>query len=204
MRRHVYRELSAYIDGEARSSERIAAHLDRCDACQREYTELLKLSASMKGLPYPDVRPEFTTRVMAHVRETAITPKRVTQPWVPVALALAVICTILGGAWFVQAPDRWNASRWEMDNADDSSWTAAATDEDAWADSSWPTVDGPANDEWPTGMMESLDHDAWTTPLVEAWGPGEDVDSMLLELDTEAEENFRALLWLYAQEFIAI
>lgn len=203
MQRHVTNQLSAYIDGEARHPERIAAHLDRCEACEREYQELLTLSASMKALPRPDVRPEFATRVMAHVRETTRRPARVAQPWLSIGLALAVIALILGAGWLVQSTDSTGSRNRPFATSDSSALTSApspSADDGSLFEFVWPLEDPAAFGLWPPESIEPIAQDEWTTPLVEAWGPHEDLDTMLQDLDQEAEDNFRALLWLYAQD----
>ena len=99
MTRHVHNELSAFLDGEARYPERIAAHLAECETCARAYRDLAALSETLRALPEPEIRPEFATRVMAHVREAVPGRARGAQSWLPFGLALAVIAAMIGGAW---------------------------------------------------------------------------------------------------------
>lgn len=199
MERHVQHELSAYIDGEARCPNRIAAHLDRCDVCRREYDALVKLSASLKTLPYPDVRPEFVTRVVAHVREAEVAPMRYAQSWALFGVALTAVLAIMGGVWILQTPGGGSGTGWSQRGSESQPWPVVVGDEE-WMDADWAGADDMAMTEWSTESIEAVPADVWSTPLIEAWGPGEDLDSLLLGLDEEAGADFCALLWLYAQE----
>lgn len=105
---HVKEELSAYIDGEAPDPERIARHLQTCEACARHHLQLLRLSSNVRALPRPEVRPEFVTRVMAHIEENQVSARR--RRWVfgmPQA-ALAALVLVVAGAglyiWSARAP----------------------------------------------------------------------------------------------------
>lgn len=62
-------ELSAYLDGESVHPEKIEHLIKTNVQVAQRYLELQQLSKQVQSLPEPEVRPEFLTRVMAHVRE---------------------------------------------------------------------------------------------------------------------------------------
>lgn len=73
--RHISQvELSAYLDNAAEEPLAIARHLAECSECAHQYHTLRDLSGALHDLPAPEVRPEFLSRVMAHVRETEMEP----------------------------------------------------------------------------------------------------------------------------------
>lgn len=65
----LYEMLSAYLDGESDAPAEIERLIESDADAARLYTELSRLSTSLKSLPAPEVHPAFATRVMAHVRE---------------------------------------------------------------------------------------------------------------------------------------
>lgn len=87
--KHVLEELSAYIDGEARHPERIARHLQQCEACARRHIELLRLAQHLRALSPPEPRPEFVTRVMARVRAQEAAPQGWRWAWTVPAAAFS-------------------------------------------------------------------------------------------------------------------
>lgn len=103
--RHVINELSAYIDGEASDPARIARHLQGCPECARRHIELLKLSAHLRRMPLPDVRPEFATRVMARIAEQEGAPAPFRGRRIADAMAVAALvalCVTLFSLWLRQ------------------------------------------------------------------------------------------------------
>jgi hypothetical protein len=94
---HVIEELSAYIDGEAKDPQRIARHLQHCEACARRHMELLRLAAHVQALSPPEVRPEFLTRVMAHVAEQEYAPSSRRFAFGGWRFALACATLVIGG-----------------------------------------------------------------------------------------------------------
>lgn len=92
MRNHLSsKELSAYIDGEARHPETVSAHLKTCTECEGHYRELVALSEQLRALPATNVRPGFVVRVLRALNEAtpAQTPARP-----PLRLAAALAMTL--------------------------------------------------------------------------------------------------------------
>ncbi len=87
--RDVHEYLSAWLDDELNEATETAlsAHLDRCEACRREWLKLTALDSSLDNLAAP-VPAGLTERVLARVK-----PPRRRQWWQSVALAA---CLVLG------------------------------------------------------------------------------------------------------------
>lgn len=85
-------ELSAYLDGEARDPDRIQRLLQEDPEAAVRHAQMAKLSQHLKALPEPEVRPEFLTRVMAHVREQEVTPRR--PVWIQFGLPVAAFAML--------------------------------------------------------------------------------------------------------------
>ncbi len=93
-------ELSAFLDGEARDPARIQRLIAEDPELAARHQQFAKISEHLRTLPAPDVRPEFLTRVMAHVREQESAPAR--PAWwrfvLPVA-TLAMLAVVAGSMW---------------------------------------------------------------------------------------------------------
>jgi anti-sigma factor RsiW len=90
----VCENLSAWLDNEldAATSAAMAAHLDRCEACRRQWRKLRALDAALGGLAAP-VPPGLAEKVLARVK-----PPRRRQWLQSVALAACLVLGIaLGG-----------------------------------------------------------------------------------------------------------
>ena len=90
----VKEQLSAWLDQEldADVEAALAAHLDRCEACRREWRQLMALDAALGNLAAP-VPLGLAEKVAAEVRR----PRR-RQGWQSAALAACLILGIaLGG-----------------------------------------------------------------------------------------------------------
>jgi anti-sigma factor RsiW len=85
----VREQLSAWLDDELDAATRaaVAAHVDRCEACQREWCKLRALEVALGDLAVP-APPGLAAKVLARVKP----PRR--RPWVQ-SLALAA-CLVLG------------------------------------------------------------------------------------------------------------
>lgn len=98
---HVLKELSAYIDGEARDPERIARHLQSCPDCARRHLDLLKIAYQIRGLEGPPVSAGFEGRVVARAMEA---PEReFSWKWPgghPLVACAAIFLVIAGVAAF--------------------------------------------------------------------------------------------------------
>lgn len=66
---HFEEELSAYLDGESKNPDQMKRLIQKDPKVAKRFMEMQKLSTHLQELPGPVVRPEFLTRVMAHVRE---------------------------------------------------------------------------------------------------------------------------------------
>ncbi|MFP4191933.1 MAG: anti-sigma factor family protein [Candidatus Hydrogenedentota bacterium] len=100
MSKHVsLKELSTYLDGEARRAGRIQQHLQECSECARVYSQLESMQAFLRETPQEKVGPSFAARVMGAVREQAQPSKGWAKryPWALAASAAAVLlCAGLG------------------------------------------------------------------------------------------------------------
>ena len=107
---HVLDELSAYIDGEASQPERIARHLQSCQACASHHIQLQKISTHLQMLSPPENQPEFFVSVMAEIsRSPEPTKASYTKPitWKPLFAPLALAALLLlcvGLALTIQEP----------------------------------------------------------------------------------------------------
>ena len=78
MRNHLSsKELSAYLDGEARRPGAVSAHLEVCPECEGRYRELIALSKQLRSLPATKARPGFAARVLRALVEP--TPNRIPE-----------------------------------------------------------------------------------------------------------------------------
>ena len=95
------KELSAYLDGEARGAARTQQHLLQCPECARVYRQLQDAQAFLQETPQEEVGPAFAARVMGAVREDAQPStgwvKR--YPWA-LAASAAVVALCVGLAVF--------------------------------------------------------------------------------------------------------
>ena len=90
----VQERLSAWLDGELAEAvgAAVEAHLERCEACRREWLKLAALDAALSNLTAP-VPTGLAEKVVAKVRR----PRR-RQGWQSVALAACLVLGIaLGG-----------------------------------------------------------------------------------------------------------
>jgi anti-sigma factor RsiW len=85
----VREQLSAWLDDEldAAASAAVAAHVDRCEACQKEWCQLRAVDAALSELVAP-VPPDLAAKVLSRVKP----PRR--RAWVQ-SVALAA-CLVLG------------------------------------------------------------------------------------------------------------
>jgi predicted anti-sigma-YlaC factor YlaD len=83
MRCEVARErLREHLDGQLSPTEAgaVQAHLDACAACRAEWALLRQVDAALATLPVLDEPVDFTARVMARVREAAVSRAPVSLP----------------------------------------------------------------------------------------------------------------------------
>jgi hypothetical protein len=129
-RRHVSKELSAYLHGElsAVDARRVASHLQDCARCQKEFDEIKlggALAASLHRVAAPDAlwgEIEAQLKGVQIKRERAVSPPAA-RPWFPAILAwppVVAVCAALlvvsaaGFAWLYLRPARppaWTVAR---------------------------------------------------------------------------------------------
>jgi anti-sigma factor RsiW len=91
----VRQQLSAWLDDELdpATGAALAAHLERCESCRREWQELMALESALGSLTAP-VPSGLAEKVLAQVQ-----PHRHRQWWQSVALAACLVLGIaLGGS----------------------------------------------------------------------------------------------------------
>ncbi len=203
--KHVLNELSAYLDGECPAQKRVARHLERCPDCARRYKELAALSARVRRLPAPDVRPEFTARVVASIEESAPAPRRRSgRLAAPLAIAALVLFVAVTATRFARTPstpappaptfpseavllaelerrisDGDNAATWEAPEPSDG-WPEEDIADDEW-------LDVLACADWFDTVAEVLEADADLDAVIFALG--EDEALALKELLNECVEQ---------------
>lgn len=104
-----HRELSAYVDGEAKRPERIARHLQQCPACAKAHVALQKLSANVQSVTPPAAIHGFAERVIREIRAHDAKRRPASQPrwqrWgMPLAAAAALVVVGLVTLENVQGP----------------------------------------------------------------------------------------------------
>jgi predicted anti-sigma-YlaC factor YlaD len=91
-----HRELSAYVDGEAKRLERIARHLQQCPACAKAHVALHKLSANIQGMTPPAAGPGFAERVVREIQARDANRRPASQPrWQRWGMPLAAAAALL-------------------------------------------------------------------------------------------------------------
>lgn len=213
--RHIsIKEMSAYLDGEARRPDAVRAHLERCAECARSHAELAKLSAHVRRLKEPKVSPAFATRVMAAVRETAPPPRPIWNWQWSAALGLAVVAVLAASAVMLmreplppprmakQAPSAVIPSDAETKRmmADIANRIAGGED---------PGIPGDGLPLWNDGQesavsgrdeLTALAQTEWFGALAGEVEADEDVDTLLSSLSPEQARVFERLLDAYARE----
>lgn len=92
--------LSAYLDGESTEPEAVERLLREDAEAQRLFEVLKAQSEFVRGLPLPEVAPEFAARVLARAREEGVERHR---GWMPLVLPFAAAATVvlmLGAVYF--------------------------------------------------------------------------------------------------------
>lgn len=89
------KELSAYVDGEARNPDAVRAAIETSQEVAREHLALQQVSARLRALPEPEIRPGFAHRVVAHVRANNSEAVRSSSWRLPVAASLAAAAILL-------------------------------------------------------------------------------------------------------------
>jgi len=92
-------ELSAYIDGESRHPEKIRQQIQQSEEVARLHVGLSKVSAHVRALPEPQVRPGFANRVLASLETSESRPA---MNWrLPAATSFAAVAALVAFVVFV-------------------------------------------------------------------------------------------------------
>lgn len=204
-------ELSAYIDGEARRAEAVAAHIAACAECRRRSEELARLSIRLKALTPPDVHPAFLTRVVATAAETRPLPRRDWAALLPWASAALVVALALG-AWAVfrgdeepPAPGVAQAPAWpgrEVDAEAMSEYLAArvAAYPQVLDDDVLPWSNGVEPQDTTDAMLAELAQADWFNAFANEAAADQDTEELIATLTPSEAEVLKELLSRYANE----
>lgn len=119
----VQSRLSEYLDNilEAATKDNIIDHLSACARCRAEADNLAQTTKLVKVLPELEPPANFTTRVMAHVREQAMKPsawERFFLPFrfkLPIHAAAVVLVSILAFYVYQKEPQQQKLEKVESD-----------------------------------------------------------------------------------------
>lgn len=186
MTHHVYDQLSAYMDGRANNPQAIEQHLGQCAQCRAYLDQLRSISAQLRDLTGPAVKPEFATRVMGAVRQTRPEPRR---PWfiwlgLPVAATAAVILVLTGLATTQRPPAQDPTSVVAKSQP-------ATSNLDALTDETDPT---------PDELISALSQEDWFSSLEQEWESQTDIESIVDTLTAEEIQVLEDLLRTYQNE----
>lgn len=98
-------ELSAYLDGESENPDAMRLRIERDPDAARLAREWSGLSRDLGNLPAPKVHPAFSTRVMAHVRDSGRAGAFAGRFrwWAPIATA-SLAAAVIAVGWWAYAP----------------------------------------------------------------------------------------------------
>ena len=218
MRNHLSsKELSAYVDGEARRPQTVSAHLETCPECEGRYRELIALSGQLRSLPASKARPGFAARVLRALNEP--TPNRIParHPMRVAAFAAAALfmSATMVSVYYANQPVL--APRPVAVSPPAVPSMTLAQQEEAWIleleqlVAEHPDYDTPllaydiTNDAEPAvatvdDMLLALMEDDVLLLYSQAWVEDEDFDSSVNRLDPEQTEALKSLLREYAEE----
>ncbi len=207
MRKHVStRDLSAYLDGQARGARAIQEHLHQCPECARDYAQLEKVRGLLQDRPREQVGPAFAARVMTAVREEA----RPSEAWVgrrhwalAASAAAVVLCAglalfaLLGGQ---DGPTPWSAPPEARQPASESdalmlAWLAeldGVNDERGYQDLFFDEL---AYLE----VLLTMAEDPWLEDAAPVYQYETDMDELVETLDEESADIFVELLAAYGE-----
>lgn len=100
--RHPNELLSAYLDGEVTTEERmeVSRHLEVCVECRGVLDDFRMLAAAAPQEPPPSVPAGLQARIMTALRAQSPEPRRRFAPWFPVPLAVAAgLVVVAAGGW---------------------------------------------------------------------------------------------------------
>lgn len=213
--KHPDDELSAYLDGECRRPDVVEAHLRACPECAARLEALRTVSAAVKTLQAPDVRPEFLTRVMAHAADTPRErPARLAlHPWRYLTVGLAACAALMiGVALFLSESPTPPAG---LPVAAQGDAAAPFADDDAlaehlasrpdWAErlaSDLEFLPSPEIDsaDVPDEAVAALDDSGLLAELAEELDTPDDLDTMVSAMNDDERAAFIALLQEYQEE----
>jgi hypothetical protein len=100
--RHPKDLLSAYLDGEVTTAERIevARHLEACVECGGVLDDFRAMAAAASQEPPPPVPAGLQARIMAALRTQSPESRQRSAPWFPIPLAVAAgLVVVAAGGW---------------------------------------------------------------------------------------------------------
>ena len=188
-------ELSAYLDGEARDSARVEAHLRTCAQCARQFEELSKLSTHMQRMAAPEPSVGFSSRVVAAARESGNPrPRFGLAPW---AAGLAACAVFAIAAWVVSGsyvePAETRSSGGPVEDDALAELESRMEDEDAILEVATWVEEEPMPEANGNVLMVMADA-GWFDVSDDANFWEDDFDSSLLLLDEDEQAVFKELL----------
>lgn len=222
MRNHLsLKELSAYIDGEARRPETVSAHLQACTDCEDRYRELVALSERLHAIPVMGARPGFVGRVLRALDDA--TPAR-TPARMPLRVAAVVAMTLFMSVTLLSVYYSNRSVPLPAPVAVSTPTTLPMTlaqQEEAWIleieqlVTEQPVYDTPllayniTNDGAPAvatvdDMLLALMEDDTLLQFGQAWIEEEDFDTTVNKLDSNQTETLKSLLREYVEKTNAI
>jgi anti-sigma factor RsiW len=96
--------LDQYLDRvlSPRVMQRVAVHLQTCNACQTLLHELRSVDGLLLGAKQPELPPNFTFALMAEVRSQPVVRRRRVPAWA--MLAAYLVCAWAAAAAFIAVP----------------------------------------------------------------------------------------------------
>ncbi|HOX54062.1 MAG: DUF4349 domain-containing protein [Candidatus Omnitrophica bacterium] len=87
-KRHVLKELSAYLDDQLSDKEKLAVynHLSECKTCAEELAKLRLVSEKIKTLPEPSLKEDFDASIMSEILRQELEGGRVNMKTRPLAI----------------------------------------------------------------------------------------------------------------------
>lgn len=193
--RRAFEELSAYVDGEARSPRRIAERLARDPEYAREHAALQRLAACVRALPAPETRPGFEARVLAAIQAEPARPKRIPFAWKPALACAAAVAVVIGVVFYAWTPEEAPAmdtpalplvanTKWESDEAVVAALEQlAAAGDDLSFFAPLPDPAAPQDDAVTTAVLDLLLAAAWDVDALSPYADAHDVDALIESLD---------------------
>lgn len=192
--RHIARkELSAYLDGEARRPAEVEGHLRECPECAERLRQLRALSVGLRNMAAPDVHAAFLTRIQAEVSQVRPARRRRGLLFGPVVAVAAI--WVAAAIWLVRPmepappPPSFHAESGGSDSfLEEGAWTGFAGI-------------GPAFEEAPEeALLADLAYAPWFDDLARTVEADRDVEDLVLSLSEPEARALRDRLLQYVNE----